>query len=127
ALYRLREEIGEENLNRALANYIRDKAYRQAPYTTTLELVDYIRAQAPADQYVLIDELLAKIIFYDNRVVSASVTPRAGKYDVTIEYEAAKRESDGAGRETDVALDDWIEVGGFARDSDADEVSEEPL
>lgn len=127
ALYRLRDEIGEENLNRALANYIRDNAYQQAPYTTTLELVDSIRAQAPADKQELIDELLAKIIFYDNRVISASVAPRDGKYDVTIEYEAAKRESDGAGRETEMALDDWIEVGVFARDADGSERSERPL
>ncbi|HEY0940586.1 MAG TPA: M1 family aminopeptidase [Steroidobacter sp.] len=127
ALYRLRDEMGEENLNRALANYIRDKAFQQAPYTTTLELVDYIRAQASPDKHALIDELLARIIFYDNRVLSASVTPRAGKYDVTIEYEAAKRESDGTGRESDVALDDWIEVGVFARDPDEDEASERPL
>jgi ABC-type transport system involved in multi-copper enzyme maturation permease subunit len=126
-LYRLRDEIGEGNLNRALANYIRDKAYQQPPYTTTLELVDYIRAQTTADKYALIDELLAKIIFYDNRVVSASVTPRNGKYEVTIEYEAAKRESDGMGRETKVALDDWIEVGVFAREAGKGEHTEKPL
>jgi ABC-type transport system involved in multi-copper enzyme maturation permease subunit len=126
-LYRLRDEIGEDNLNRALANYIRDKAYQQAPYTTTLELVDYLRAQTTADKYPLIDELLAKIIFYDNRVISASVTPRNGKYDVTIEYEAAKRESDGTGRETQVALDDWIEVGVFARESGESERTEKTL
>ena len=39
--YRLREEIGEEALNRALANFIRDKAFQQPPYTTTLEMLDY--------------------------------------------------------------------------------------
>lgn len=127
ALYRLRDEIGEDHLNRALANYIRDKAFQQAPYTTTLELLDYIRAQAPADKHALIDELLAKIIFYDNRVVSARITPRDGKYDVTIEYEAAKRDSDGMGRETDIALDDWIEVGVFARGADESERTEKPL
>lgn len=126
-LYRLRDEIGEENLNRALANYIRDKAYQQAPYTTTLELVDYIRAQTTADRYAVIDELLAKIIFYDNRVLSASVKPHNGKYDVTIEYEAAKRDSDGMGRETDLQLDDWIEVGVFARGKDESERMEKPL
>lgn len=127
ALYRLRDEIGEENLNRALANYIRDKAYQQPPYTTTLELLDYIRAHAPADKHTLIDELFAKIIFYDNRVVATTVTPRNGKYDVTIEYEAAKRESDGVGRETELALDDWIEIGVFARGADEEERTEKPL
>jgi len=126
-LYRLRDEIGDQNLDRALANYIRDKAYQQAPYTTTLELVDYIRAQTTADKYPLIDDLLAKIIFYDNRVVSASVMPRDGKYDVTIEYEAAKRESDGMGRETNAALDDWIEVGVFGRGEGESERLEKPL
>jgi len=126
-LYRLRDEIGEQNLNRALANYIRDKAYQQAPYTTTLELIDYIRAQTTADKYPAIEELLAKIIFYDNRVVSTTVTPRDGKFDVTIEYQAAKRESDGTGRETNVALDDWIELGVFARGEDDSERLEKPL
>src|ERR1044072_6101796 len=120
-LYRLRDEIGEESLNRALGNYIRDKAYQQPPYTTTLELLDYIRAQTPADKQPLIDELFAKIIFYDNRVVATTVTPRGGKYDVTIEYAAAKSESDGLGRETAMPLDDWVEVGVFARAPDAEE------
>ena len=126
-LYRLRDEVGEENLNRALANYIRDKAFQQAPYTTTLELVDYIRAQTTPDKYAAIDELLAKIVLYDNRVVSATVVPNNGKYDVTIEYRAAKSESDGMGRETGMALDDWIEVGVFARRDGKTERSEEPL
>jgi ABC-type transport system involved in multi-copper enzyme maturation permease subunit len=126
-LYRLRDEIGEDNLNRALANYIRDKAYQQPPYTTTLELLDYIRAQSPADKHTLIEELFAKIIFYDNRVVATTVTPRDGKYDVVIEYEAAKRESDGVGRETQLAMNDWIEVGVFSRGPDEEERSEKPL
>lgn len=126
-LYRLRDEIGEENLKRALANYIRDKAYQQPPYTTTLELLDYIRAQTPADKQKLIDELFGKIIFYDNRVVATTVTPHDGKYDVTIEYEAAKRESDGLGQETELPLDDWIEVGVFVRGPDEEERTEKPL
>lgn len=126
-LYRLRDEIGEENLNRALANYIRDTAYQQPPYTTTLELVDYIREQTPADKHRLLDELFARIIFYDNRVVAATVTPRDGKYEVTIEYQAAKRETDGLGRETELAVDDWIEIGVFARGPDEEESTEKPL
>jgi ABC-2 type transport system permease protein len=126
-LYRLRDEIGEENMNRALANYIRDKAYQKPPYTTTLELLDYIRAQTPAEKQTLIDELFAKIVFYDNRVVATTVTPHDGKYDVTIEYTAAKRESDGLGHETPLPIDDWIEVGVFARGADEEERSENPL
>lgn len=126
-LYRLRDEIGEENLNRALANYIRDKAYQQPPYTTTLELLDYIRAQTPADKHPLIDELFAKIIFYDNRVLATTATPRDGKYEITIEYEAAKRESDGLGRETQLPMNDWIDIGVFSRGPGEEERTEKPL
>lgn len=126
-LYRLRDEIGEDNVNRALASFIRDKAFQQAPYTTTLELLDYVRVHTPPEKQPLLEELFAKIIFYDNRVVSASVTPSNGKYDISIEYEAAKTESDGMGRESQLAVNDWIEIGVFARDADENERTEKPL
>jgi ABC-type transport system involved in multi-copper enzyme maturation permease subunit len=126
--YRLRDEIGEDNLNRALANFIRDKAYQPPPYTTTRELLDYIRAQSQPDKLQLIEELFAKIVFYDDRIVAArSVKRPDGKYDVTIDYSAAKRESNGQGRETPLALDDWMEVGVFARGADASTDKEKQL
>ena len=126
--YRLRDEIGEEALNRALARFIQDKAFQQPPYTTTLELLDYIRAEAPAEKHALIDELFAKIVFYDNRVTATRIVKlEGGKYEVEIDYEAAKREADGAGVESELALDDWIEVGAFARGEDQDEQEERVL
>jgi ABC-type transport system involved in multi-copper enzyme maturation permease subunit len=126
--YRLREEIGEEALNRALANFIRDKAFQQPPYTTTLEMLDYIRAQTPPEKQTLIDELFAKIVFYDNRVVAARASKREdGKFDVEIDYEAAKRESDGLGEESPLAMNDWMQVGVFARDEEGKESDERAL
>ncbi|MEO7200502.1 MAG: M1 family aminopeptidase, partial [Dokdonella sp.] len=44
--YRLREEMGEESLNRALSKFVHDKGYQQPPYTTSAELLQYIRAEA---------------------------------------------------------------------------------
>jgi len=127
-LYRLREEIGEANLNRALAAYIRDKALQQPPYTTTLELLDYIRAQTPPQKQNLIDELFAKIVLYDTKVTAATSRKRAdGKYDVRIEYESKKVEADGVGKESPLQLDDWMEVGVFARKAGESERTERPL
>jgi aminopeptidase N len=126
--YRLREEIGEENLNRALAAFIRDKAYQQPPYTTSLELLDYIRAQTPPERQRLIEELFAKIVLYDTKVVAASSTRRAdGKFDVRIQYEAQKSEADGVGKETPLAVDDWMDVAVFARRQGEGEHTERPL
>ncbi len=126
--YRLRDEIGEENLNRALAAYIRDKAFQQPPYTTTLELLDYLRAQTPSEKQKLLDELFAKIVLYDIKVVNASAKPRAdGKFDVTIDYETQKHEADGLGKETDLPLDDWMQVGAFVRKAGEGEHTEQAL
>lgn len=114
--YRLRDEIGEENLNRALANFLRDKSFEQPPFTTTNELLDYIRAQTPPEKHKLLDELFARIILYDNKVADAKVAKLAdGKYEVTMDIATVKREADGAGRETDLPVDDWMDVGVFAR------------
>lgn len=126
--YRLREEIGEENLNRALAAFIRDKAFQQPPYTTTLEMLDYIRAQTPPEKQQLVTELFAKIVLYDTKVVAATTTQRAdGRFDVHIEYEAGKTEADGLGKEAPLALDDWMQVGVFARKAGDGEHTERPL
>jgi len=114
--YRLREEIGEENLNRALASFIRDKAFQHAPFTTTKEFLEYVRAETPPEKYALLEELFAKIVFYDNRVTDAKVTHRAdGKYDVEIDVATKKMQADGKGKETPLAVDDWMDVGVFAQ------------
>ena len=46
-------------------------------------------------------------MFYDNRVVDVRSRQRDdGKYEVEIDYSAAKHAADGLGRETDLPLDD---------------------
>ncbi|WP_411850219.1 ABC transporter permease/M1 family aminopeptidase [Stenotrophomonas sp. LGBM10] len=113
--YRLREEIGEEALNRALKRFLQDKGFQQPPYTTSRELLGYIRAETPADRQQLVTDLFEKISFYDNRLLSATARKRPdGRYDVTLALHAEKRYADGTGKETAGTMDDWIEVGVFA-------------
>ncbi|NQD36831.1 hypothetical protein HPT27_07315 [Permianibacter sp. IMCC34836] len=126
--YRLRDEIGEEALNRALKRFLQDKGYQNAPYTTSAELLSYIRAETPADRQQLVTDLFEKISFYDNRMKTATAKKRAdGTYDVTLEFSADKRYADGVGNETEAPLDDWIEVGVFARKPGAEERDETVL
>ncbi|MGO4776269.1 hypothetical protein AB4084_12325, partial [Lysobacter sp. 2RAB21] len=126
--YRLREELGEAALNRALKRFLQDKGYQSPPYTTSAELLEYIRAEARPDQQGLITDLFEKIGFYDNRVVSASSKKLAnGKYEVTMQLHAGKLYADGKGKETQGAVDDWIEVGVFARGPSGKEADEQVL
>lgn len=126
--YRLREEMGEEALNRALRRYLQDKGFQQPPYTTSAELLDYIRAEAPAEAQDLITDLFQKITFYDNRVVEAKASQRDdGRWDVTLSLKAGKLYSDGLGKETPAAIDDVVEVAVFARAPGAKESDEKVL
>lgn len=126
--YRLRDEIGEDHLNRALASFIRDKAFQHAPFTTTREFLEYVRAETPPEKYALLDELFAKIVFYDNRVTGAQVKQRAdGKYDVEIDVATKKVQADGVGKESALPVDDWMEVGVFARGADDSEEKQKVL
>ena len=126
--YRLRDEIGEEALNRALKRYLQDKGYQQAPFTTTLELLAYIRAEAPQDKQALITDLFEKIVFYDNRVTQASAVQRKdGQWDVTMQLHLAKLESDGKGKESPRAYDEPVEIAIFARAPGAKEKDEKVL
>ncbi len=125
--YRLREEIGEQALNRALKRFLQDKGYQPPPFTTSAELVDYIRAEAPPEQQALITDLFEKIAFYDNRMEEATARRLGdGRYEVTMKLHAAKRYADGKGRETPAPLDDWIEVGVYAQAPSGEE-HEQPV
>jgi ABC-2 type transport system permease protein len=128
AFYRLREEIGEDVLNRALKKFLQDKGYQQPPYTTSVELLDYIRAEAGPEHETLIADLFEKISFYDNRVEAAAAKKRAdGKYEVTLDLRAAKLYADGKGKEAAGKIDDWVEVGVFARGPSGKEADEKVL
>lgn len=126
--YRLRDEMGESALNHALKRFLQDKGYQQPPYTTSKELLEYIRAEAGPDHERLISDLFEKISFYDNRVQAAKAKKRVdGKYEVALDLHAAKRYADGKGKETAGRLDDWIEVGVFARGPSGKEEDEKVL
>ncbi len=126
--YRLRDEIGEAALNRALKRFLQDKAYQEAPFTNSAELLTYIRAEVPAEKQALITDMFEKIVFYDNRIKSASAKKRAdGQWDVTMEVHLAKREADGKGKETVRKYDEPVEIAVFTRPPGGKEKDERVL
>jgi aminopeptidase N len=126
--YRLREEIGEEAVNRALKRFLQDKGYQQPPYTTSVELIGYLREEAAPEQQALITDLFERISFHDNRIETATAHRREdGKYEVTLGLLAGKRHADGQGKETVVPIADWVEVGVFARGPSGEEADERTL
>jgi aminopeptidase N len=127
AFYRLREEIGEAALNRALKNFLESHRYQSTPYVTSLDLLKYIRAEAGHDKQELITDLFERIVIYDNRVLESTTRQRAdGKWDVTVKLNLAKMQADGKGKETARKYDEPVDIAVFARAAVTMTVSEQP-
>ena len=115
-LYYLKEMIGEDAVNRALRKIVQQYAYAQPPYPTAWTLVDALREQTPSDKQYLLKDLFEDITIFSNRTTEATARKRAdGKYDVTIEIDTHKYKADAKGNETEVPINDWIDIGAFAK------------
>jgi ABC-2 type transport system permease protein len=115
-LYYLKEMIGEEAVNRALRKVIKQYAYNAPPYPTSHALVDALREETPPQLQYLIKDLFEDITLFSNRTLDATAVKRPdGKYDVTINVETHKYKADAKGNETEVPMDDWIDIGAFAK------------
>ncbi len=114
-LYALRDYIGEEKLNRALSDYLAEKAFQGPPWTVSLDLLDHLEAVTPDSLRYVLEDMFETITLFENRMVEAHGSPEGdGRYVVTLEADAKKVRADGHGVETPVPIDDWIDIGVFA-------------
>jgi aminopeptidase N len=114
-MYLLRDQLGEDAVNRALQRVLRQYAFKGAPYPRSLDLVAALRAEAPADKQALITDLMEKITLYDVKTTGVTATRRAdGRWDVAVTVDARKLYADGKGVETAAPLNESFDVGLFA-------------
>ncbi len=116
AMYHLKEMIGEERVNAALRALVDKFGYADRPYPTSLDLVDALKEQTPAEYQDLLIDLFDEITLFANRTTKASYKElKKGKYEVTLEIECKKFQADSKGKESEVEVDDWIEIGAFEK------------
>ena len=136
--YALSDYIGEDSLNRALKRYIEKVKFQEPPYTTSIEMVDYIREVTPDSLQYVIKDMFETITLYKNRVVEVKSTELDnGKYQVDIEFNVIKYRNDEKGKryfseegadsisyktekmrkpEYSIVLADYIDVGIFGEE-----------
>ena len=119
-MYTLADYIGEDKLDLALHNFLMQYRYanandsQSAPYPDTRQFIAALRAQTPPELQYYITDAFENIVLYDNKAVSATVTPTADhKYKVTLSVKVRKLQADGSGNETPMPLHDLIEIGVF--------------
>ncbi len=115
-MYFLRNEIGEEAVNRALQRLISEYAFKTAPYPSSSDFVRMLREEADPAHQELITDLFEKITLYDAKTTSATRKPLAdGGWEVTLTIDAKKLYADGLGKETEADLNEPFEIGVFTR------------
>ena len=97
-----------------MRGYVASVRFAPAPYTVSRDLVAAAAAVTPAEKARVIDDLFRTMTLYDNKAAEATARPLGdGRYEVTVRATARKLRADGQGVETEVPLDDWIDVGVF--------------
>ena len=124
-MYLLKDQMGEEAVNRALRALIADYGLKSAPYPTSRDLIKHLRAQAAPEQQDLITDLFENITMYDLKVTGSRKTQLAGgKWNVAIDVEAHKRYADAKGAEKDAPLDGSFDIGVFTAEPGKKEFNE---
>jgi ABC-2 type transport system permease protein len=116
-MYRLQDDIGENNVNAAIREFLQTFAFKDGPYPVSLQLEgDFQQFTLPQYQY-LFEDLFRTITLYDVRALSADYVPQPdSKYQVHLTVEAKKVRADGRGQEHSIPINDWIDIGVLAGD-----------
>jgi len=111
-MYALQDYIGEENVNKALAEFVKAYAFKGPPYPVSLDLIAYLKKYTPPEYMYLYDDMWFNITLYDNRAVKATYTQRPdGKYEVDLTVEGKKYRADSKGQEHAIAVNDLMDIG----------------
>jgi ABC-2 type transport system permease protein len=117
AMYALKDAIGEEAVNRALAQLVREHGLKTSPYTTAADLMRLLRKEAGKQHQQLITDLFEQITLWDLRIVGSEARPTGDKrWRVRIDVEARKLYADARGNEKEAPLAQAIDVGLFTSD-----------
>lgn len=115
-MYYLKEMIGEENVNKALRVFLDKFKYAEPPYPVSIDLIDEFEKVTPDSLKYIIDDLFWDITLFENRTESAEYKELDnGQFEVTLEVSCRKLKADDLGKETAVAINDWIDIGAFAK------------
>ena len=125
AMYALSEYVGEERVNSALRRLLAQ--HGSGALLTTLDLYRELQAITPDSLQSLLHDLFEANTFWELEAERATAEQtEAGTWQVTLDVRARKVVVDSTGVETEVPMDDWVEVGVFAAAEEGEE-SGEPL
>ncbi|MCA9126297.1 MAG: ABC transporter permease subunit [Planctomycetales bacterium] len=115
-MYYLKEMIGEDKINSVLKGLVDRFGYQNPPFPTSLDLVNGLRQVTPEDLQYLLEDMFEEITLFANRTEVATYEKLGdGTYKIHLQLNCRKFRADDKGKETEIPLNDWIEIGAFAK------------
>jgi hypothetical protein len=115
AMYLLRDYIGADAVNTALRRYLEKNRAAVPPYPTSLDVYVELQAVTPDSLKYLLTDLFETITLWDVKTTRAVVDSIGnGEHVVTLVVVAKKMRADSIGKETEVPMSDFVEIGIFA-------------
>jgi ABC-2 type transport system permease protein len=114
-MYLMRDYIGEAAVHTALRRFIDKHRAGLPPYPTALDVIAELKAVTPDSLHYLLTDLFETVTLWDVSTKRAEVERNsAGQYVVTMDVSAKKMRADSIGNETEVPMNDFVEIGVFA-------------
>lgn len=120
-LYALQDYIGEDSLNAALRDFLQEFRYAEPPYPTSLDFLEHLNPKVPDSLKYLVDDMIMNITLYDLRLKEVKTIPVETQFETTFTVDAKKLRADTLGNETEIPMNDWVDLG-FYKNQDESEL-----
>ncbi len=115
ALYALSRYIGKEQVNLALRRLFEKHRSGKPPLPTSLDLYRELQVVTPDSHQYLLRDLFETNTLWELKTERATAEQiKADTWQVALDVEARKVVVDEKGLETEVPMNDWVEIGVFA-------------
>jgi len=114
-MYALQDYVGEDSINAALKRFAADWAFKDGTYPTSADLIGYYREVTPDSLQYIITDMFETITLFENKTKKSEYEKVGEQYQVSLTLDAIKYRADSLGNESSIPLQDWIDVGVFAK------------
>ncbi|WP_423148578.1 M1 family aminopeptidase [Rubrolithibacter danxiaensis] len=112
AMYALSKYIGKEKVNGALRSLLQKHSSGELPLPTTLDLYQELQKVTPDSLNYLLNDLFKKNTYWRLKTKKfAAKQTKAGNWQVTLKVQAHKVVIDSTGYDSEVPMNDLLEVG----------------
>jgi ABC-2 type transport system permease protein len=115
AMYALREYVGEDRVNSALRRLFDRYKSGEPPLPTSKDLYAELKSITPDSLQPLLADLFERNTYWELKTRRVAAEPAGpGQWRVTLDVNARKVVVDTRGAETEVPMDDPVEIGVYA-------------